>query len=147
MSGALAPGGKARRTAVDVPWSERLPGTKRRHLEGDLQRAVHQYLTVALPPDAVHFAIPNGLMRSKTAAARARGEAVRAGIPDLCVIFRGRAAFIELKTPRGVQSQAQRDMANKLIYAGAAVCLCKSVQEVERSLLEACIPLRGQVAA
>ena len=49
---------------------------RRRQEESNLQRGVHQYLTWALPADAVHFAIPNGLMRSKKAAARAQGEAV-----------------------------------------------------------------------
>jgi len=119
---------------------------KRKQLESLLQRAVHQFLSVALPAEAIHFSIPNGLMRSKQAGARAKGEALRAGIPDLCVIYRSKAFFIELKAPHGRMSPAQREMARKLIYCGAAVCMCRSVEEVEASLLEAAIPLRARLS-
>jgi hypothetical protein len=120
---------------------------KRRYDESKTQRAVNQYLAWSLPPDAVHFAIPNGLMRSQKARARAQGEGVMAGVPDLCVVYRGRAYFIELKSRRGVMSPAQREMARRLNYAGAAVCCCRSVPEVEAALREACVPLRGSVSA
>jgi hypothetical protein len=119
----------------------------RQYPESNLQRSVHQYLSWALPPDAVHFAVPNGLMRSQKARARAIGEGVMAGVPDLCIVHRGRAIFIELKAKRGVFSAAQRAMERRLIYAGADVCLCRSVPEVEASLREACVPLRAGVAA
>jgi hypothetical protein len=119
----------------------------RQYRESVLQRSVHQYLSWALPPDAVHFAIPNGLMRSQKARARAQGEGVAAGVPDLCVVHRGRALFVELKSRRGVMSPAQRSMTQKLIYCGAEVCCCRTLPEVEAALREACVPLRGSVAA
>jgi hypothetical protein len=119
----------------------------RQYRESVLQRSVHQYLSWALPPDAVHFAIPNGLMRSQKARARAVGEGIVAGVPDIAIVHRGRALFVELKSGRGVMSPAQRSMAQKLIYCGAAVCCCRSVPEVEAALREACVPLRGSVAA
>jgi hypothetical protein len=121
-------------------------GVRRRHDESQLQRAVHQFLTAALPASAVHFAVPNGLMRSKIARARAQGEAVRAGVPDLCVIASGRPIFIELKSAKGVVSAAQRETQRRLIYAGADVCLCRSVEQVEASLLEIGVPLRGRLS-
>ena len=120
---------------------------RRRHLESDLQRAVHQFLSVALPANAVHFSIPNGLMRSKKAAAIAQGEGCRAGVPDLAVVANGRAIFIELKAPKGVFSAAQREIHRRLIYAGATVCWCRSVDDVQVSLLEAGVLLKAQVAA
>jgi hypothetical protein len=120
---------------------------RRRHEEDDLQRAVIQYLGWALPPDGVAFAIPNGGLRSKKQAARMKGLGIVAGIPDIGICYRGRSYFIELKSSRGVMSPAQRSMAQRLIYAGAAVCCCRSVPEVEAALREACVPLRGRVAA
>ena len=54
---------------------------------------------------------------------------------------------MELKAPRGVVSEAQRDMARRLHYAGGVVMLCRSVEDVEAQLREACVPLRGRVAA
>jgi len=119
----------------------------RRHLEDDLQKATMAFLDVALPADAVAFAIPNGGKRHAREAARMSGLGLRAGVPDLCVVHRGRAVFIELKAKRGVVSAAQREMQRRLIYAGAAVCLCRSVAEVEASLLEAAVHLRARVAA
>jgi hypothetical protein len=125
-----------------------LPGpARRRHEEADLQRSVHHYLSWSLPPDAVHFAVPNGLMRSKKAAARAQGEGVMAGIPDLCVVHRGRAIFIELKAARGVVSAAQRAMMGRLYYSGAEVVVCKGVPEVQAALLHLGVPLKALVAA
>jgi hypothetical protein len=119
----------------------------RRHEESDLQRSVHQFLERALPADALHFAIPNGLMRSKKARARAVGEGVRAGICDICVLHRGHAYMIELKSRRGVLSAAQKAMMQKLIYCGVDVCVCRSVPEVEAALRECGVHLRAKVAA
>lgn len=119
----------------------------RRHEEDDLQRAIVQYLDRALPSEGIVFAIPNGGKRSKTQAARMKGLGVKAGVGDLCVVYRGRAFFIEVKTQRGVLSVVQRNMLNKLQYCGAPVCCCRSVEEVEAALREACIPLRASVAA
>jgi hypothetical protein len=120
---------------------------RRRHDEEDFQRAAWALMTVALPPDAVAFAVPNGGLRSKKAAARLQGMGVVAGIPDLCVVHRGRAVFVELKAKHGTFSAAQRAMERRLIYAGADVCLCRSVPEVEAALRAAGIPLRASVSA
>lgn len=120
---------------------------RRRHLEDDLQRACCQFLAVALPPDATFFSIPNGGKRHRREAARMSGLGLRPGVPDLCVIHRGRAVFIELKAPRGVVSAAQRAMAKLLIYCGAEVMLCKSVEELEAGLRECAVHLRGSVLA
>jgi hypothetical protein len=117
----------------------------RRHDEADLQRSVHQYLRWALPHDAVHFAIPNGLMRGRKAAARASGEGVRAGVPDLAVIHQGRTLFFELKTDRGRLSAVQRQVHERLTHAGALVFTCCSLLEVEAQLKAAHVPLAARI--
>lgn len=120
---------------------------KRRYEESDFQRQLVKFLQVALPHDAMYFSIPNGLMRSRKARAIAIGEGLCAGVPDLCVIHRGRALFLELKAKRGVVSQAQRNLHRLLVYCGAEVMTVKSVLEAEAALREACVPLRATVAA
>jgi hypothetical protein len=120
---------------------------RRRHEEDDLQRSIVAYLRLALPPDGMVFAIPNGGLRSEKVAARLKGTGTLAGMPDLCVIYRSRAYFIELKTRTGVVSAAQRATMRKLIYCGADVMLCRSVDDVERSVRECGVPLRASVAA
>lgn len=118
----------------------------RAHEEDDLQRAVMQFLDLALPADGIAYAVPNGGKRSPRTAARFKGMGLKAGIPDIAVIYRGRAAFVELKAKRGVMSVAQKAMQRRLIYCGAEVCLCRSVADVEASLRECGIPLRARVS-
>ena len=134
--------------AVPALEPELLPRAPRRHEEDDLQRDVFRFLDLALPPeDGVAYAIPNGGKRSKKEAARMKGLGVRAGMPDIGICYRGRALYVELKAPRGVMSAAQKDMARRLTYCGAPVLLVRSVPELEALLREACVRLRGSVAA
>lgn len=121
--------------------------TVRRHDEDDLQRDIVRFLTVALPADATFYAVPNGGKRHKREAARLVGLGVRAGVPDLAVVHRGRALFLELKAKAGYLSQRQREMHRELSYAGAAVCVVRSVAEAEAALLAAAVPLRASLAA
>ena len=93
----------------------------------------------------MHFAIPNGLMRSKKAAARAQGEGVLAGVPDLLCVWGGRPIFLELKSARGTRSAAQRHTQRRLEYCGAPVFLCRSLDEVEAALRGVGVPLQATV--
>ncbi len=55
------------------------------------------------------FAIPNGGLRSKIEAAIMQGEGVRAGVPDLVILFStGDVMFVELKWADGKTSVEQR---------------------------------------
>lgn len=127
---------------VNLLFDER-PKVERRHDEDDLQRQVVTFFRWALPDDAVYFAVPNGGKRHAKGAARMVGLGLRAGIPDLCVIWRGQAYFVELKAAKGVLSEHQRQMHKKLIYCGAPVVVCRSLECVEESLREFGVPLRG----
>lgn len=98
--------------------------------EDALQRTVCALFDQALPDDAVYFAIPNGGGRSKVEAAIFKATGVKAGIPDLCVIWKERAFFIELKAKGKYLSSAQRDMHTRLAAAKCAVRTCRSVDEV-----------------
>ena len=122
-------------------------GVRRRHDEASLLHATMGFLSWALPDDAVANHSPGEGKRSKAAQVALRRSGYRAGWPDIEVIWRGKVYFIELKTKSGVMSPAQREMTRKLIYCGAPVMLCRSLPEVEASLREACVPLRGSVAA
>jgi len=118
---------------------------RRGHEEETLQRAICHFLTLALPADAVYFAVPNGGLRSPKVAARLRATGTRAGVPDLCIIHRGHALFLELKAAHGTMSAVQKEMARRLIYAGAEVMLIRSIDDCERGLREAGVHLRGSV--
>jgi hypothetical protein len=119
---------------------------RRRHDEDDFQETVCRFLRWSLPGDAEYFAIPNGGFRHSKAAARLARTGVRAGVPDLCIVHHGNALFLELKTPRGQLSEAQRQMIRKLEYCGCRVLVCRTLACVETSLRELGVPLRGSVS-
>ena len=119
----------------------------RRHDEEDLQRDVVQFLRWALPDDAVAYHVPNGGPRHTKVAQRLVGQGLRAGIPDIAIVWCGRALFIELKTRTGVLSASQKQMHKKLTYCGAAVMVCRSQGDVEAGLRECGVPLRASVMA
>src|SRR5262249_36200773 len=119
--------------------------SRRNRPEEIFQRQVCQYLTLALPPGAVFFmvnnATPRRVMRKILAAL-----GLKPGIPDLCIVFRGRSIFIELKAKRGRLSPAQKAMHAQLVLAGAVVHTVRSLDELE-GFLSMLIPLQARVAA
>lgn len=119
----------------------------RAHEEEDLQVTLVAFLQMALPSDAVVFHVPNGGLRSKKAAGRLKAMGTVAGVPDLCVIWRGRVWWIELKSRRGGLNKAQREMVQRLVYCGCEVLVAKSIEAVEQWLRSFQIPLRGRLAA
>lgn len=127
--------------------SSLLPDPPRRaEEEFTLQKAVCQFLKWAVPADCVWHSIPNGGQRHTRAAQKLVATGLRAGVPDLLVIYRGRPTYIELKTPVGRLSADQRQMHQRLAAAGADVFVLRSVEGVESSLREIGIPLRGSVS-
>jgi hypothetical protein len=104
-----------------------------RNAEARLQAAIVEWVrTVA--PDVLVFAVPNGGLRSKAEAARLKWTGVVAGVPDLCVIAPGgRAHFIEIKTPCGRLSEAQRDVIGVLARLGSPVMTVTSIDDVRRA--------------
>ena len=53
------------------------------------------------------------------------------GIPDLIAVKNGRVLFIELKTPRGRQSDYQRKFQANLEAAGGEYVLCRGVDDLQ----------------
>jgi hypothetical protein len=57
--------------------------------------------------------------RSRVSGLGYRKRNIRAGIPDVMVVFRGRLIFIELKSKSGIASKAQREVRAELLKSGA----------------------------
>jgi len=67
-----------------------------------------EYLRLNARLDVYYFAIPNAAKRSWKAAALMKAEGLTAGVADLCIMLMGgRTAWLELKTAKGTQRQAQ----------------------------------------
>lgn len=105
--------------------------------EGPIQRAIVALLDVVLPPDAIYHHSPNELDMAGSEAARqivkARRLGTRKGWPDLEIIWRGRAYFMETKA-NGLQSDDQRAVQHDLERAGASYVVVRSVTGAQNAL-------------
>lgn len=108
--------------------------TRRARPEEQLHRAVAVYLNMVLPHDSVWFHIPLGGKRSKAEGGIFKAMGVKAGVPDIYILHRGRSYFIELKPKGRYASKVQKDMMDNLGRAGAGVALCRSLDEVTSDL-------------
>ena len=93
--------------------------------ERELQQSVFEFLRLAMPADAIAFAVPNGDGKMTTM------PGALAGVPDICIVYRGRPIFIELKTQRGAVRPSQRFVHGRLTLAGALVHVCRSIDDVQ----------------
>lgn len=111
--------------------------------EQDLQKAVAQYLYLALDPQQVVWTAINPVpAKSKAAAGLSKAMGLKAGIPDLCFWWAGRSALIELKAMSGTWSDAQKDMMARLRGIGVPTRTARSLAEVDLALDDLGIPHR-----
>jgi len=110
--------------------------------EQALQRQVANYLAWALCPPAWFTAIPSGgggEMRGMIL----KGMGLKAGVPDLLLLHQSRSLWIELKSPRGALSEAQRRCHEAINNAGCRpVVVCRSLDDVQAALAFWGIPTR-----
>lgn len=142
-----------RDAANSIRRAGRAPRT-RRAPEQDLQKAVSQFLTLALThPQTFWTAFPAG-GGGKARGGQLKAMGLKAGVPDLLIIDRGRVLWIELKTDandaagtqRGKLSQAQKQAQEALRMAGCWIITCRSVDEVENVLRSWKVPMTGRIA-
>lgn len=114
--------------------------------EQQLHRAVAQFLSVALPPDAWFSTMPLG-GGGRRRGAILHGLGVVPGLPDILVIDGGRALFVELKAPKGQVSAPQFLCHQRLRHRGVPVAVCRSIDEVGQFLRENGVRLREHVAS
>ena len=106
------------------------PYTDMNRPEQALQRAVVQHLAWRTRPDVLWFHIPNGGLRSKAEAAIMKGLGTKPGVADLAFVLPGgRAAFLELKSGKGVLSEAQKAFRQSCIAAGAGWAMARNIDE------------------
>lgn len=121
------------------------PGTPER----DFQVEQVAYLRGALPPGAVLFAVTNEhAARAKSPGARARfhakrrAQGVAPGFPDIGIALAdARVVWVENKSPRGVLSDAQRDMHAALRALGHSVIVARDIEGTRAGLIAAGVAL------
>lgn len=112
--------------------------------EAQLHRAVAAFMALGMPSDAVWTTFPAG-GGGRVRGAMLKAAGLRAGWPDIQVLYKGRLHCLELKTKAGVVSNDQRACHRDLTRAGAEVFICRSVEDVCLALRCAGIPLRATV--
>ena len=108
--------------------------TKRRLTpsEHQIQAAIVTGLRRAALPDVVVAAVPNGGSRKGgfIEGARMKREGVTAGVLDLLILGPGgKVRFMEVKTPKGRLSPAQKDFMQIMDRAGIDYAVVRSVDE------------------
>ena len=125
--------------------------TRRKHDEDDLHKAVADFLGIeknlALPEDAVWTTVEHGGTRGKREAGRLKAKGLRPGWPDIQIVWRGRAYFVELKAFGKYLSPAQKKTHGALLKAGVPVATCRRIEEVEGTLRGWGIPLKATTGA
>lgn len=106
--------------------------------ESQVQRDVRKYLTKL---GLTSVSVPNGshlagdkLARIKQTAAM-KADGMLPGFPDLIVLgSNGRCGYLEIKTPKGVVSQAQRNVQSMLDRMGHNVAVVRGVDDTRDAL-------------
>lgn len=111
--------------------------------EDSFQIDVVEFLALGLTDGAWFCHVPNGGKRSKAEGGKFKAMGVKAGCPDLLVVWRGRSFWIELKTRTGTLSTNQKNTHAALIGAGSPVATCRSLADIETTLRGWGIPLRA----
>ncbi len=115
--------------------------------EEHLQQNAKRFFDYALPADAVAFHCPNGGYRDAVTAGKMKAAGALAGVPDWIILHQGKTFFLELKSKRGVLSEAQKTFRDKVTAQGFQYHVARSLLEVELALVAFGIRTSARVAA
>jgi hypothetical protein len=103
------------------------------HAESRLQSACVQWFRLQYPHYASHlFAIGNGVPANARQGAIRKREGSVPGVADLFLMVPTgnlHGLFIEMKTPTGTVSQAQKDFRDRATDAGYCHSTCRSIEQ------------------
>ncbi len=89
--------------------------------EGAIQKAITDWLST----------VPGVWFYKVHAKKPGKNGAQKTGIPDLCVIHKGRCVWLELKTPTGKLTDSQKREIPLMESAGAIVRIIRSLEELK----------------
>lgn len=116
--------------------------------EAAFQRQTKQYLDRALNAnEVVWFHPPNGAHLASGQAGNLLSQGMLPGVADWVIAWPGGVLFIELKTAKTKQNDAQLAFAHRCDKAGVTYRLVRNLTEFELALGAAGVPMRGRLAA
>ena len=104
--------------------------------EEALHIAIADVLRLSAKPGVIWWHCPNGGKRSRSEAARFKRMGVLAGVSDFQISLpNGRMAFMEVKTPRGIVSEAQEAFLVGMAANGHLIVIMRNLDEATRLLV------------
>jgi hypothetical protein len=110
-----------------------------------IQRAVFDHLRARAARGVFAFHVPNGGYRKPIEAAIMKGLGVKAGVPDVVAIHKGRCYALELKAEGGRATPKQLEAIAAMEAAGAHCCIAEGL-DCALAVLEQWGILRGRNA-
>ena len=133
-------------TAPRQPTAARLKPKPSAPKEQAIQAAILELLRTAYPDVIAAHVANGGFVMEPRIMARLRWQGLLPGFPDLILIWTGGFALVEVKTPKGVLSDAQRMVIPALQARGARVAIWRSVEDAVRGLAAWNVPTRARAA-
>jgi hypothetical protein len=128
---------------------KKLSSVKPKQSEDELHYQVARLLSLAIARPGVvssdkviWWTIESRAKRSVYEGARNKRRGCIAGCPDIFVMYRGRAFWIELKTPTGKTSDAQLELHGSIVQAGSNIGVARSVTDILPLLWSWSIPYK-----
>ena len=112
-----------------------------RHVEYQIHKAIADYLTVSLTRGVWWTTFPAG-GGGKARGARLKGIGLKIGVPDILIVHKGLAYWMEVKAPKGRVSLEQDAAHEDLWAAGSPTAIVRSVDDVIGTLKAWMIPHR-----
>lgn len=97
--------------------------------EQEMQKQVFAHLRARSDTGAFYFHVPNGVNSSARIGGIMKAAGVVSGVPDICVIHRGTAHFLELKAGNNRPTMQQKHVMDMLQIAGSRVAVASSLDE------------------
>jgi hypothetical protein len=82
------------------------------------------------------FSVPNGGSRNGFEAKKLKTTGLMPGVSDLIVILTDHVIFIELKTEKGIQSEAQKVFENKITSLGYEYHLIRDIETFKKLIYD-----------
>ena len=102
--------------------------------EADLHKQIVAMFAAIIRPGCIVFHPANGEARSKGSAGKLKAMGVVPGIFDLIILADGKAFGLEIKTPTGRMSPAQKTMAQRFDRAGVPWIVVRSLSAARKAL-------------
>ena len=105
--------------------------------EHSIQATLIGVLYYKMKPEIVRFAVPNGGLRNARVQQKLIDEGLQNGMVDLGFCYEnGKTFWLEMKTPKGALSDAQKGIRFKLLALGHDWAMARSIDEAMQHLAE-----------